>query len=460
MHKFLVRESFKSPVRRRLGAVTFLSTALVLAATSPVLHIPAVENGIIAAAKPGSPQAGAVCSKLGKRVTSNKIELVCKAGKTGTLRWVKVEKKPQKTALPVTNNETAAPTSIPVTETAAPTSIPVTETAAPTSIPVTETTSTAATQAASTSSLPQLPSWEFSKGYALNSDGKLKNSPLGFVPEFGPSTSKEIFEPIVSGIEHAYELFTGTLQRLKLPSVPKIPVVLAEAKDADWFFTTIAKHGHNSPGFEQNNRARMVSEGGSLMAAGLSTYASTPLLLVLRGPDFNYGEWEEVNVGAHEYTHAVQSTLGDMRSMPCWAREGGATYFSVRIAIQVAKDPEKATVGFDHALAYSVRTGWRGENYRPTSDDEIIDLLRRSEPQSNATCTSEGKVGYSLGLLVSEAQAKQWGEDAMIQWWVRAGQIGWRPAWKEIYNVDADIWMKETAVPHIQSRLKALPRHR
>jgi hypothetical protein len=366
------------------------------------------------------------------------MELVCKTGKTGTLRWVKVEKKPQTPAQPGIKNETATPAPIPVKETSVPTT----------------------TQAASTTSLPKLPSWEFSKGYALNSDGKLKNMPTGFVPEFGPTTSKITFEPIVSGIEHAYELFTGTLQRLKLPSVPKIPVVLAEAKDADWFFTTIAKHGHNSPGFEQNNRARMVSEGGSLMAAGLSTYATTPLLLVLRGPDFNYGEWEEVNVGAHEYTHAVQSTLGDMRTLPCWAREGGATYFSVRIAIQVAKDPVKATVGFDHALAYSVRTGWRGDNYRPTSDDEIIDLLRRSEPESNATCTSVGKVGYSIGLLVSEAQAEQWGEDAMIQWWARAGQIGWRPAWKEIYNVDADIWMKDTAVPHIQSRLKALPRQR
>jgi len=438
MTKLAVKVSFKGRVRHRRGGVTALSTVLVLGAISPTMYVQPAKEGIISAARPGPTLEGAPCSKLGKRITSNKVKYICKAGKNSTLRWVKVELKPQIDPNKVIEGEATSQISITVKESSVQT----------------------ATQAATSTTLTMLPTWEFSNGYAFSSDGKMKSQPLGFFLEFGPTTSKETFEPIVAGIEHAYELFTRSLQRLNLPSVPKIQVVLAEAKDADWFFATIAKHGHNSPGFEQNNRARMVSEGGSLMAAGLSTFASTPLLLVLRGPEFNYGEWEEVNVGAHEYSHAVQATLDRTGSLPCWAREGGATYFAVKIAIQASKNPAKASVGFDNSLAYSVRTGWRGDNYRPTTDDEIIDLLRRSESESNATCTSVGRVGYSLGLLVSEAQAEQWGEDAMIRWWDRAGQIGWRQAWKEIYNVDADVWMRDKAVPHIQSRLKALPGQR
>ena len=438
MTKLVVKGSLKGRARHRRGGVTALSTVLVLSALSPTMYVQPAKEGIISAARPGPTIEGAPCSKLGKRTTFNKVNFICKAGKNSALRWVKVELKPQVAPKQDVQNEATPLINIPVQE------------------PSVQT----ATQAATSTTLTMLPTWAFSNGYAFSSEGKINSQPIGFIPELGPTTSKETFEPIVAGIEHAYELFTRSLQRLNFPSVPKIQVVLAEAKDADWFFATIAKHGHNSPGFEQNNRARMVSEGGSLMAAGLSTFASTPLLLVLRGPEFNYGEWEEVNVGAHEYTHAVQATLDRTGSLPCWAKEGGATYFGVKIAIQASKNPAKASVGFENSLAYSVRTGWRGDNYRPTSDDEIIDLLRRSEPESNATCTSAGRVGYSLGLLVSEAQADQWGEDAMIRWWARAGQIGWRPAWKEIYNVDADVWMRETAVPHIQSRLKALPRQR
>jgi hypothetical protein len=88
--------------------------------------------------------------------------------------------------------------------------------------------------------------------------------------------------------------------------------------------------------------------------------------------------------------------------------------------------------------------------------EDLLDLLRSAEPENSPSCTFPGRIGYTLGVLITEAQAEQWGEDAIVEFWARSATIGWRSAWFETYNIDVDSWLRTVGIPHAQNRLKAL----
>ena len=415
-------------------------TLSFLAPTSSVMPEPLHLDS--APAAPGITK-GSPCQKPGLKKTLSAVTYVCKTTRTGKLQWsaIKTSTTPKPTPQPSGISKAAATT----------TEISPNSTMAPTgnndkAQPIEENVG-GSPKVEIAVEKPMVPVWAFA---SISTDTVASHL---IKVEVGPNSSSKNFDPIVEGLQRSALIFQSALKRLDLPPVREFPVVLADSNDVNWFIEKVYAYGHGSPVYAENLRNRIASEGSNLYAAGVSTVGNNPLLQLLRSPAFPNKPGVEFSIGAHEYTHAVQTSLGAIRALPCWSAEGSATYFGNRVAITAFDGNGQVRNGLEGVISHHIRTS--SQMKTAISDGQLYEILRSADDENSPSCTFPGKVGYTIGLFVSEAQANQWGDDAMIRWWARSGQVGWGNAWVDIYGIDADTWLKEIGIPYAQQRIAA-----
>jgi hypothetical protein len=270
--------------------------------------------------------------------------------------------------------------------------------------------------------------------------------------EFGKGTIPRYKELISLGIPAAAKFWSSDIKENF-----SFPIVYSGLEDKDWFISRIDYYGHSSPVWRENLERRITNEGNKLGAAGVSVANGTFLMQFLRGSALTNIYPGEVGTVPHEYTHVIQMHLSGMNTsnLPCWSIEGGANVYSVII---VGVFLNNQGVSPAHIRNGSIRQSYESGEYDLWSADkaEILRLIPLMETDRTGACTFPGKLGYSLGMLISESLIIDYGHQKTLDWWKLSGSMPWREAFKSTFGIEVNDWYRDKAVPYVLSEMKKI----
>ncbi len=394
-------------------------------------------------------KAGAACTKKGKVQVVKRYEFTC-IKKNGKLVWSKGVYKALggsfEVSVPTVPWPSASPTPTPTpsaTPTSAPNPLP---TPTPTPSPTPRPTPSPTISLDSSDRVD----------YLISMFNDRLKSTENFQPsniiEFGKGTIPRYKELISLGIPAAAKFWSSDIKESL-----SFPVIYSGLEDKDWFISRVEFYGHSSPVWRENLERRIANEGDKLGAAGASDANGTFLMQFLRGSAANIVRTSEVATITHEYTHIAQKYLMGKKSgfTPCWSTEGGANVYAYIIMGLYLKD-------LDVTPAH-IRNGWVRQSYESGEYDlwsadkeEIMRLIPLMEPDNAGACTFPGKLGYSLGMLISESLIIDYGHQKTLDWWKLSYTKQWREAFKITFGLDVNDWYRDKAVPYVLSEMKKI----
>ncbi|MFM1796816.1 MAG: hypothetical protein RL733_597 [Actinomycetota bacterium] len=284
--------------------------------------------------------------------------------------------------------------------------------------------------------------------YLLNLFADRKTSTINFQPatiiEYGKGTLPGYKNLIATGIPAAAKFWSSDIKENL-----SFPVIYAGLEDKDWFLSRIEYYGHSSPMYRENLERRIKADGDNVGLAGASDANGTFLMQFLQGKARTRLYPLDYGTVSHEYTHIVQRYFMDKKSgfLPCWAIEGGANVYANVIVGLFLND--------QGGNKYLVRNGAVRISYESGQYDlwsantaETIQLIKLTEPDNAIECTFPGKLGYSLGMLVSEALLIEFGHQKTLDWWKLSVSMHWKDAFKATFGINVDDWYRDKAAPY------------
>jgi hypothetical protein len=233
--------------------------------------------------------------------------------------------------------------------------------------------------------------------------------------------------------------------------IPKnnLPLIIGDGKDIDWMQSEMRKYG-----FELGpwGISSILHHGGF----GNLKYNDKGSLFIYTGdPDPNPCIPCKYTFGAHEYTHAVSSTILEHRNsgIPWWSVEGSASYFGYAITklfILNNKDANQSDYLKTLEIFRSSYLQKEGIIFHHLSKKEIYNKLIESESMDSA----DNKIAYSGGKFITELLISQYGINNFISWWELSKNKHWIDAFYDIYKVSIDQYYLNEAIPYLQELSK------
>jgi hypothetical protein len=148
----------------------------------------------------------------------------------------------------------------------------------------------------------------------------------------------------------------------------------------------------------------------------------------------------KLHIVAHEYTHWMQYSVGDLPGKgPNWLTEGGATFYGISIAFMGAENPDTARLNFLKGFTYNhdLNNGKPFGTFRDfllsSTEDEFVDLMRELEALNFGYGASRQ---YLLGNLASEALIATFGHSKMLEFYKSFEYSeDWKASFEEIYGL-------------------------
>jgi hypothetical protein len=281
--------------------------------------------------------------------------------------------------------------------------------------------------------------------YLINLFVDRKTSTANFQPatiiEYGKGTLPGYKNLIATGIPAAAKFWSSDIAENL-----KFPVIYSGLEDKDWFLSRIEFYGHSSPVYRENLERRIKDEGDMVGLAGASDANGTFLMQFLQGNAKVKLDPLDYGTVPHEYTHIIQKYLTNKKSgyLPCWATEGGANVYA-NIIVGLLLDDQG---GNKYTIRNSsVRMSVLSNQYDLWSMNalDIAKLMALIEPDNARECTFPGRLGYSLGMLMSESLLIEFGHQKMLDWWKLSASTPWREAFKRTYGLEVSTWYTEKA---------------
>lgn len=285
--------------------------------------------------------------------------------------------------------------------------------------------------------------------FLLNMFSDRKTSTANFQPEiiieYGKGTLPDYKNLIATGIPAAAKFWSTDV-----PENLKFPVIYAGLEDKDWFLSRIEFYGHSSPMYRENLERRIKADGEKVGLAGASDANGTFLMQFLQGSQ--RGRLYPLDYGtvSHEYTHIIQRYFMNKKSgfLPCWSTEGSANVYAHIIVGLFLND--------QGGNKYLIRNGAVRMSYESgeydlwnLKKDDLLKLMALIEPDNARECTFPGRLGYSLGMLMSESLLIDYGHQKTLDWWRLSATMPWREAFKSVYGLNVNEWYEGKAAPYV-----------
>lgn len=238
-------------------------------------------------------------------------------------------------------------------------------------------------------------------------------------------------EHLVAKYRNVYNFWSHFVSGLK-----DITLIIGTGDDVKWLADQIEKfNGHPDDLFYQSNvegvkRAPCVDfTAGSLFLLTdvyVNTYRVYPKQCASQEPN----RPEYIGAPFHEFTHNMQTTLaGDARLLPCWMKEGQATFFETNLGS--AGNYEEFT---------KTKKYWTSK-----TDKSMIatNLMKLGTNYGDGNCSRDG--GYQYGYTAIQVLVNQYGLEKSIDFLKEIKVYkDWKVAFKSIYSVEFEEWLTKS----------------
>lgn len=239
-------------------------------------------------------------------------------------------------------------------------------------------------------------------------------------------------EHLVAKYKNVYNFWSHFVSGLK-----DLTLIIGTGDDVKWLADQIEKfNGHPDDLFYQSNvegvkRAPCIDfTAGSLFLLTdvyVNTYRVYPKQCAFQEPN----RPEYIGAPFHEFTHNMQTTLaGDARLLPCWMKEGQATFFETNLGS--AGNYEEFT---------KTKKYWTSK-----TDKSMIatNLMKLGTNYGDGNCSRDG--GYQYGYTAMQVLVNQYGLEKSIDFLKEIKVTkDWKIAFKNIYSSEFEEWLNKSS---------------
>ncbi len=267
-----------------------------------------------------------------------------------------------------------------------------------------------------------------------------------------PTVPKATVDAVATAVRSAYGPWASVA-----PVADGFPVFVLDEQSKDWYLTQSSTFPNDGCGSNWWSRYSFTatSLGGAVCSSPNHDWGYMAVMMGSQATP------RHRLMDAHEATHIAQmSLLGprQMTQMECWLGEGMAQVYTVSGGFGPLTDPNRLTEAsaFRSAQIRQLRDvltdGTTG------SVEFWLDIIRRSEDRGSDSCVQQ-RLGYSLGLLVSERIIEEFGEERLYEW-LRATRVSRDSdaSFTEVYGITQDAWYEQSAAPYVAREASMLLR--
>lgn len=227
-----------------------------------------------------------------------------------------------------------------------------------------------------------------------------------------------------------------------------IPTLFFTEKDREWLKGALAGVGIDSEKTIANFDRNVSISGSGTTWAGASTENGRVFNLYLSGTEAP--AWQNFpvsQVSAHEWTHNAQAEMaGSVSVLPCWYKEGSATFFGTAIAAKTESD---------YAIVRANTLIWQSNPYfaNPPSfllfnEKSVAGGYEKFFNDRDATysadkCGPDGS--YALGFLATEYLMQLKGKKGQVDFMTLTKSMPWKSAIAKTYRKSWPTLVKEIA---------------
>lgn len=220
-----------------------------------------------------------------------------------------------------------------------------------------------------------------------------------------PNFNQKLIELNMFGVYKAMDFWSDVFK----PNY-KFPIFFVNPIDKTWFNETFPKRVDNPEylkHFNNNYADKRTNFGAGDSDSDRSN--SQSFIVFVNTNDYrpNFGSTQ---IGAHEYTHAVQHTFkiwNGNEQFPCWVKEGQAMLFGMVLAQPTLKNYLEVRFKF-YQNTPEARTDL------PQNSPNWINFFKNAEV-NKMNCASGGV--YEAGALAFEYLYSKYGKNGMIEFW-------------------------------------------
>ena len=262
---------------------------------------------------------------------------------------------------------------------------------------------------------------------------------LQIAPTITSNWPKELLSVLDGGIAY--------WQTQYLPT-ETIPTFFFTEKDREWLSKALANLGIPAENTITNFDRNVSAGGAGTTWAGSSTENARVFNLYLNGTQAPaWLNFPSSQVSAHEWTHNAQAKMAGTTSvLPCWYKEGSATFFGTAIA---AKSQSA------YAAARANTLIWQSNPY--SANPPVFLLFNeksiaggyekyfndRDVDYSADKCGPDGS--YALGFLATEYLMQLKGKKGQVDFMTLTHSMPWKSAIAKAYGKSWPILLKEIA---------------
>ena len=228
-----------------------------------------------------------------------------------------------------------------------------------------------------------------------------------------------------------------------------VPTFFFTEKDRDWLKSTLTSVGIPADNTLADFDRNVNLNGPATTWGGSSNENGRVFNLYLNGTSTPaWMNFPASQVSAHEWTHNAQAAIaGSTEVLPCWYKEGSATYFGTTLAAKSESDysATRAATLIWQSNAFSANPPnflLYNEKAIPGGYESYFDSRDTTYPANQ--CGPDG--AYSLGYLATEYLMELKGKAAQISFMKLAGTSPWRDALASVYGKKWPILRKEIAL--------------
>ena len=232
------------------------------------------------------------------------------------------------------------------------------------------------------------------------------------------------------------------------PVADGFPVFILDEQSKDWYLEQSSRFPNDGCGLNWWSRYSFTatSLGGAVCSSPNHAWGYMAVMVGSQATP------RHRLMDAHEATHIAQMALlgpPQMTQMECWLGEGMAQVYTVAGGFGTLADFNRLTEA--SAFRSDQIRQLRGVLTDGTtgSTEFWLDVIRRSENRGSELCVQQ-RLGYTLGLLVSERLIEEFGEDRLLQW-LRATRVSGDSdaSFTEVFGITQDTWYAQSAAPYV-----------
>ena len=227
-----------------------------------------------------------------------------------------------------------------------------------------------------------------------------------------------------------------------------VPTFFFTEKDREWLKGALAEVGIDSEKTIANFDRNVSINGAATTWAGSSNENGRVFNLYLNGTEAPaWLNFPSSQVSAHEWTHNAQAEMaGSTSVLPCWYKEGSATFFGTAIAAKMESD---------YATLRSISVIWQSNPYSVNPPNFLLFNEKsiaggyekyfndRDATYSADKCGPDGS--YALGFLATEYLMQLKGKKGQVDFMTLSKTMPWKSAIAKTYGKSWPILLKEIA---------------